>query len=173
MPHVHLSLQAMDDMVLKRMLRRHNRALVLDIISRLRTARPNIALGADIIAGFPTEDEQMAENTIAGTLELGLDYFHVFPYSPRPGTPAEKMPQVDVSVIKQRAKNLRNMGDRQLQLRLKSMVGKTISVLVEKPATGRSECFALVDLDTEQTPGEIVDVHVSDVTHERLLGRVV
>lgn len=173
MPHVHLSLQAMDDMVLKRMLRRHNRALVLDIISRLRTARPNIALGADIIAGFPTEDEQMAENTIAGTLELGLDYFHVFPYSPRPGTPAEKMPQVDVSVIKQRAKNLRNVGDKQLQLRLQSMIGKTISVLVEKPTTGRSECFAPVDLDTEQTPGEIVDVHVSDVTHERLLGRVV
>ncbi len=173
MPHVHLSLQAMDDMVLKRMKRRHNLGLVLDIANKLKTARPDMALGADIIAGFPTETDAMAENTINGVLKMGLDYFHVFPYSPRPGTPAEKMPQVDGKAIKARAKKLRDSGDAQLKKRLDGMIGKTISALVEKPSTARSECFAPVKLNSEQTPGEIIKVEIDSAADGQLLGRVV
>lgn len=173
MPHVHLSLQAMDDMVLKRMKRRHNPELVLEVVGRLKTARPDMALGADIIAGFPTETDTMAENTIRGVLGLGLDYFHVFPYSPRPGTPAEKMPQIDGTAIKTRAKKLRALGETQLKKRLEGMVGKIISVLVEKPGTARSECFAPIKLSTEQTPGEIVKVEIDGTSDGQLLARVI
>ncbi|MCK5546395.1 MAG: tRNA (N(6)-L-threonylcarbamoyladenosine(37)-C(2))-methylthiotransferase MtaB [Rhodospirillaceae bacterium] len=173
MPHVHLSLQAMDNMVLKRMKRRHSPELVLDVVGRLKIARPNIALGADIIAGFPTETDGMAKNTINGVLEMGLDYFHVFPYSPRPGTPAEKMPQTDGATIKARAKKLRDVGEDQLEKRLLSLVGETISALVEKPDSARSECFASIKLDAEQTPGEIVKVKINGTNDRQLLGRVV
>jgi len=173
MPHVHLSLQAMDTMVLKRMKRRHDPEMVFALINKLRAARPEIALGADIIAGFPTESDEMATNTLSGVLQMGLDYFHVFPYSPRPGTPAEKMPQVNAEIIKGRAKALRVAGDAQLQKRLSSMVGKTLLVLVEKPDRARSECFALIRLDSPQTPGSIINVLVDGVVGENLSGRVV
>ncbi len=173
MPHVHLSLQAMDNMVLKRMKRRHSRELVLDVVGRLKTARPEIALGADIIAGFPTETDEMAKNTIGGVIKLGLNYFHVFPYSPRPGTPAEKMPQSDGATIKARAKTLRDVGEEQLEKRLASLVGETISVLVERPDSARSECFASVKLKTEQTPGKIIKVKIDGASDGQLLGQAV
>ena len=173
MPHVHLSLQAMDNMVLKRMKRRHSRELVLDVVARLKAARPEMALGADIIAGFPTETDEMAKNTIGGVLELGLDYFHVFPYSPRPGTPAEKMPQSDRATIKARAKTLRDTGEVQLEKRLGALIGETISVLVERPESARSECFASVKLKTEQTPGKIIKVYIDGASDGHLLGQAV
>lgn len=173
MPHVHLSLQAMDAMVLKRMKRRHNPQMVLQMVNELRDARPEIAIGADIIAGFPTETDEMAENTLAGIKKMGLDYFHVFPYSPRPGTPAEKMPQVGTDKIKHRAKILRDTGEKQLQLRLNSMVGKTISVLVERSAIARSECYAPIRLEDKQEPGTIINMMVDGVMGEHLFGRVI
>ncbi|MDH5188233.1 MAG: tRNA (N(6)-L-threonylcarbamoyladenosine(37)-C(2))-methylthiotransferase MtaB [Rhodospirillaceae bacterium] len=173
MPHVHLSLQAMDALVLKRMKRRHTPQMVLATVKKLRDARPEIAIGADLIAGFPTETDEMAENTRDGILQMGLDYFHVFPYSPRPGTPAEKMPQIGGEIIKQRAKKLRMSGDGQLQKRLHSLIGKTISVLVEKPDSARSECFALVKLNTPQSPGTIIDAEIDGVIDGQLYGRVV
>jgi len=171
MPHLHVSLQAGDDMILKRMKRRHNRSDIITFCREMRAARPDIAFGADIIAGFPTETEEMFANSLALVEECGLSYLHVFPYSARPGTPAAKMPQVPGPVRKERAALLRAAGARSLARFLEGLTGSLQSVLVEKPDLGRAENFAPVRLQ-DGTPGEIVPVRItgSDGTH--LIGQI-
>ena len=155
MPHLHLSIQSGDDLILKRMKRRHSRAQVLQVARRARTLRPEIVLGADVIAGFPTEDEAMAERTLAFIEEAGLDLLHVFPYSPRPGTPAARMPQVSKPVTRERAARLRAAGDAARRRAFERVVGKTVSALVEQPGTGRSEHYLPVRLPAGTLEGEV------------------
>ncbi|TKT71124.1 tRNA (N(6)-L-threonylcarbamoyladenosine(37)-C(2))-methylthiotransferase MtaB [Afipia massiliensis] len=141
MPHLHLSLQAGDDLILKRMKRRHSRADAIDFCRQVRRLRPDIAFGADIIAGFPTETEEMFARSQDLVDECDLTFLHVFPYSPRPGTPAARMPQVDGRVIKDRARRLRANGEAALRRRLASEVGMTRDVLIESATQGRTEHF--------------------------------
>ncbi|NBO20171.1 MAG: radical SAM protein, partial [Proteobacteria bacterium] len=129
MPHIHVSLQAGDDMVLKRMKRRHLRQDAVDFCKKVRALRPDVVFGADIIAGFPTETEEMFQNTLDIVSEAGLTYLHVFPYSARPGTPAAKMPQVAKDIRKERAGRLRQAGNRQLEQYLAAQVGSQCDVL--------------------------------------------
>jgi threonylcarbamoyladenosine tRNA methylthiotransferase MtaB len=154
MPHLHLSLQSGDDLILKRMKRRHSRQQALDFCAQVRRLRPDIALGADIIAGFPTETEEMFERSRDLVEECGLTFLHVFPYSKRPGTPAARMPQVSGEVIRDRAKRLRAMGEAALQKRLASEVGSTREVLIESGTQGRTEHFVPVAV-TGDTPGAV------------------
>ena len=154
MPHLHLSLQSGDDMILKRMKRRHLRQDAIDFCDQVRRLRPDIALGADIIAGFPTETEQMFSRSVGMVEECGLTFLHVFPYSPRPGTPAARMPQVAGGEIKERAKRLRAAGDAALKKRLASEIGATRAVLIESDKQGRTEHFLPVAIRGE-TPGEV------------------
>ena len=142
MPHLHLSLQAGDDMILKRMKRRHSRVDALRIVERLKTARPEIAIGADLIAGFPTENEQMFENTLRLIDDCDVVYGHIFPYSPRAFTPAAKMPQVPRAVVKDRAKRLREAAMARQTRWLQSLVGSVQDVLVEKDGGGHAPNFA-------------------------------
>jgi threonylcarbamoyladenosine tRNA methylthiotransferase MtaB len=148
-PHLHLSFQSGDDMILKRMKRRHSRADAVSLCHRLREARPDMAFGADLIAGFPTETDAMFENTLKSVDECGIDYLHVFPYSPRPGTPAAKMPQVARDVIKARAARLREKGVERLALRLDRHVGATKLGLVEKGGRARLSDFSPIRIDGE------------------------
>ena len=141
MPHLHLSLQAGDDLILKRMKRRHSRADAIDFCRQVRRLRPDIAFGADIIAGFPTETEDMFARSQDLVDECDLTFLHVFPYSPRPGTPAARMPQVDGRVIRDRARRLRANGEAALQRRLASEVGTVRDVLIESATQGRTEHF--------------------------------
>ena len=171
MPHIHLSLQAADDMVLKRMKRRHTRADVRDLCRTLRRARPDVVFGADLIAGFPTESAAMFENTLAAVDELGLTYLHVFPYSPRPGTPAARMPQVPQGVRKERAARLRAAGESALVRFLRSRVGRRASVLVENGRQGRCPHYAPVNFNFEASPGSIVEVTFDGVSGRRLTAR--
>ena len=154
MPHLHLSLQAGDDMILKRMKRRHLRKDAVEFCQQVRRLRPDIAFGADIIAGFPTETEDMFVRSQDLVSECDLTFLHVFPYSPRPGTPAARMPQVDGSVIKERAKRLRAMGEAALQRRLTLDVGSTRQVLIESATQGRTEHFMPVEVH-DDTPGAV------------------
>jgi len=144
MPHLHLSLQAGDDLILKRMKRRHSRADAIDFCRQVRRLRPDIAFGADIIAGFPTETEEMFARSQDLVDECDLTFLHVFPYSPRPGTPAARMPQVDGRVIKDRARRLRASGEVALRRRLASDVGTLRDVLIESATQGRTEHFVPV-----------------------------
>jgi threonylcarbamoyladenosine tRNA methylthiotransferase MtaB len=146
-PHLHLSFQSGDDMILKRMKRRHSRSDAINLCNRLREARPEMAFGADLIAGFPTETDAMFENTLRSVDECGIDYLHVFPYSPRPGTPAAKMPQVARDVIKQRAARLREKGVERLAWRLDRHVGATKLGLVEKGGRARLSDFSPIRIE--------------------------
>jgi threonylcarbamoyladenosine tRNA methylthiotransferase MtaB len=143
-PHLHLSLQHGDDLILKRMKRRHSRAQAIELCGRLKSARPDIALGADLIAGFPTEEEQHFANELSLIDECQLAYVHAFPYSPRPGTPAARMPQVDRAVIKQRAARLRQAGEAALRRHLDTWIGKEANVLVEREGFARLADFSTV-----------------------------
>jgi threonylcarbamoyladenosine tRNA methylthiotransferase MtaB len=154
MPHLHLSLQSGDDLILKRMKRRHSRKDAIDFCAQVRRLRPDIALGADIIAGFPTETDAMFERSVDLVDECGLTFLHVFPYSPRPGTPAARMPQVRGGVIRERAKRLRAMGEAALQRRLASEIGATRKVLIESATQGRTEHFLPVAIAGE-APGDV------------------
>jgi threonylcarbamoyladenosine tRNA methylthiotransferase MtaB len=154
MPHLHLSLQSGDDLILKRMKRRHSRKDAVEFCAEVRRLRPDIALGADIIAGFPTETEAMFERSTALVDECGLTFLHVFPYSPRPGTPAARMPQVAGQVIKERARRLRAAGEAALRKRLASEVGAMREVLIESATQGRTEHFLPVAISGE-TPGAV------------------
>jgi threonylcarbamoyladenosine tRNA methylthiotransferase MtaB len=147
MPHLHLSLQAGDDMILKRMKRRHSRQHAIDFCAQLRRLRPEIAFGADIIAGFPTETEEMFARSLDLVEECDLTFLHVFPYSKRPGTPAARMPQVEGGAIRERAKRLRAAGEAALQRRLASEVGAAREVLIESNRQGRTEHFLPVVID--------------------------
>ncbi len=172
MPHLHLSLQAGDDMVLKRMKRRHLRDDAITFCRRARDLRPDMVFGADLIAGFPTETDEMFANTLDSVEACGLTWLHVFPYSPRPGTPAARMPQVDAAVRKERAARLRAAGDRAVARFLATRPGTTAWVLAEKETVGRTEQFAEVFLDQPVEPGALVRAAItgSDGTH--LIGRI-
>jgi threonylcarbamoyladenosine tRNA methylthiotransferase MtaB len=173
MPHLHLSVQAGDDLVLKRMKRRHRRADVVDLAARLRGLRPEIAFGADLIAGFPTESEAMFENTLALVDEADLTLLHVVPYSPRDGTPAARMPQVPKSVRKERAARLRAAGERRLARALAAQIGKPSRVLVEGQGRGHTETFAAFRFTGEAPPaGRVVAAVASAVEDQALLGRL-
>jgi threonylcarbamoyladenosine tRNA methylthiotransferase MtaB len=154
MPHLHLSLQAGDDLILKRMKRRHSRQQAIDFCAKVRRLRPGVALGADIIAGFPTESEEMFSRSLDLIDECGLTFLHVFPYSPRPGTPAARMPQVAAREIRERAGRLRAAGDAALRRRLASEIGLTRQVLIESPTQGRTEHFLPVAIGG-QKPGAV------------------
>ncbi|GGF43763.1 tRNA (N(6)-L-threonylcarbamoyladenosine(37)-C(2))-methylthiotransferase MtaB [Youhaiella tibetensis] len=172
MPHLHLSLQSGDDMILKRMKRRHLRADALHIVEKLRSLRPDMVFGADIIAGFPTETDEMFENTLRIVSEADLTYLHVFPYSPRPGTPAARMPQVDKRIARDRAALLRAEGDKQFAKLAASRAGKLESVLVEREGLGRTEQFMPVAVPGTE-PGQIVPVRITRVSADGLVGEAV
>jgi threonylcarbamoyladenosine tRNA methylthiotransferase MtaB len=167
MPHLHLSLQSGDDMILKRMKRRHLRDQSIQFCADVRKLRPDIVFGADIIAGFPTETDEMFENSIRIVEECGLTHLHVFPFSPREGTPAARMPQVRRDIVKQRAARLRGTGDAAYKRHLESLKGSCQQVLVEREGLGRTEGFTLVALD-RGAPGEIVEVDIAGHDGERL-----
>ena len=169
MPHLHLSLQSGDDMILKRMKRRHSRDDALDIVAKLRSLRPDMVFGADIIAGFPTEDDAMFENTLRIVAEADLTYLHVFPYSPREGTPAARMPQVSGKIARARAALLRAEGDRQFAKLCGSRVGKIENVLIERNGIGRTEQFVPVAVPGSQ-PGELLAVRITGTAADGLVG---
>jgi threonylcarbamoyladenosine tRNA methylthiotransferase MtaB len=161
MPHLHLSLQAGDDMVLKRMKRRHLRADAVRFCEEVRRLRPDMVFGADIIAGFPTETEEMFARSLAIVDECGLTHLHVFPFSPRPGTPASRMPQVARDVVKERAKRLRAKGEAALSAHLDAMIGRAFSVLAETDRVARTGHFTPVRLAQDVAPGQILTVTVT------------
>ena len=158
MPHLHLSLQAGDDLILKRMKRRHSRAEAIAFCNRVRGLRPDVAFGADIIAGFPTETEAMFARSLELVDECGLTQLHVFPFSARPGTPAARMPQVDRDIVKERARRLRDKGEAALTRYLDTQVGGRRLVLTERGGIGRTEQFTPVRLAAPIEPGAILDL---------------
>ncbi|MFY0693259.1 MAG: tRNA (N(6)-L-threonylcarbamoyladenosine(37)-C(2))-methylthiotransferase MtaB [Paracoccaceae bacterium] len=161
MPHLHLSLQAGDDMILKRMKRRHLRDDAIRFCEDARALRPDMTFGADIIAGFPTETDAMFENSMKLVEDCDLTWLHVFPYSPRQGTPAARMPQVHGADIKSRAARLRALGETQVQAHLARQVGKTHQVLLENARMGRTEQFTEVRFETDQPEGQIVSARIT------------
>ena len=171
-PHLHLSFQSGDDMILKRMKRRHSRADAINLCNRLRAARPEIAFGADLIAGFPTETDEMFANTLASVDECGIDYLHVFPYSPRPQTPAAKMPQVARDVVKARAARLREKGVERLSLRLDRHAGQSVMALVESGNRARLPDFAPVRIEgISPEPGQPALFRLVSRTATDLIGQ--
>ena len=160
MPHLHLSLQAGDDMILKRMKRRHLRDDAIRFCEEARRLRPDIIFGADIIAGFPTETEAMFENSLKLVTDCDLTFLHVFPFSPRKGTPAARMPQVKGPAIRERAARLRGAGDAALARHLVAQTGRTHRILTEGPRMGRTEQFTEVAFATDQPEGRIVTAAV-------------
>ena len=170
MPHLHLSLQAGDDLILKRMKRRHLRDDAIRFCEDARKLRPEITFGADIIAGFPTETEAMFENSLKLVEECGLTWLHVFPYSPRPGTPATKMPQVHGWAIKKRAARLRAAGHGAVTHHLAAQDGRSVTVLTEKPHMGRAEDFTEVTFADPQPEGALISARISGYADGKLTG---
>ncbi|MCE8418877.1 tRNA (N(6)-L-threonylcarbamoyladenosine(37)-C(2))-methylthiotransferase MtaB [Rhodovulum sulfidophilum] len=168
MPHLHLSLQAGDDMILKRMKRRHSRADAIRFCEEARRLRPDMTFGADIIAGFPTETEEMFANSLRLVEECDLTWLHVFPYSPRPGTPAARMPQVEGGAIRDRAARLRAAGEAQVARHLAAQTGRSHRILMESPRMGRTEQFTEVDFGSDQPEGQIVTATISGRSDTRL-----
>ena len=168
MPHLHLSLQHGDDLILKRMKRRHLRDDAIQFAQQARALRPDMTFGADIIAGFPTETEAMFDNALRLVKDCNLTWLHVFPYSPRPGTPAARMPQVNGKTIKDRAARLRAAGDTQVTKHLAAQLGKTHHILMENPHMGRTEQFTEVRFDTPQPEGQIVTAQITGCTDTAL-----
>ena len=175
MPHLHLSLQSGDDMILKRMKRRHLRADTIRFCEEVRAMRPDVVFGADIIAGFPTETDAMFENSLAIVDECGLTHLHVFPFSPRQGTPAARMPQLERKLVKERAARLRDKGQCALETHLSAQIGATHSVLVEREGLGRTAQFTQVEFDPAMIPtggaGHIVAMRVDGHTGRHLLAK--
>lgn len=170
MPHLHLSLQACDDLILKRMKRRHTRADAAAAVARARTARPDVSLGADLIAGFPTEDEAMFANTLAAIGEFGLQFLHVFPFSAREGTPAARMPQVPQAVRKERAAHLRQAGEAVRAGWLTGRIGQVVEVLVEEEGVGRCPWYAPVRLPPGPPAGSLARARLVEVIDGDLRG---
>jgi threonylcarbamoyladenosine tRNA methylthiotransferase MtaB len=170
MPHLHLSLQAGDDLVLKRMKRRHSRAQAIAVARRARALRPEVGLGADLIAGFPTETEEMFRRSLDLIEECGLAFVHVFPYSPRPGTPAARMPQLAGSVVKERAARLRAAGEAALLAEFASRLGSETDVLIERPGMGRAAFYAAVSFDAPADEGVIRRMRLVGATGHSLIG---
>jgi threonylcarbamoyladenosine tRNA methylthiotransferase MtaB len=176
MPHFHLSAQSGDDLILKRMKRRHSRADTIAFCDEVRRLRPDAAFGADLITGFPTESEDMFQNSLKLVDDAGLTQLHVFPFSPRKGTPAARMPQLGAQIAKERGARLRAKGDAARAARFQHMIGSTQSVLVEKPGFGHSPCFAPIafevgTFDGPALPGSIISVAVAATDGARLMGR--
>jgi threonylcarbamoyladenosine tRNA methylthiotransferase MtaB len=169
MPHLHLSLQHGDDLILKRMKRRHLRDDAIRFAQEARELRPDMTFGADIIAGFPTETEEQFGNSVKLVEDCDLTWLHVFPYSPRPGTPAARMPQVNGTAIKDRAARLRAMGNRQVSRHLAQQVGQTHQVLMETPHMGRTAQFTQVSFKTAQPEGQIVTTKITAQTDTQLI----
>jgi len=163
-------LQAGDDMILKRMKRRHSRAQSLALIASVRAVRPDTAFGADLIAGFPTETDAMFENTLSLVEEAGLAYLHVFPYSARPGTPAARMPAVARAVVKARAERLRGAGGAGLGRHLDARVGRTVQGLVERAGLARAADFTEIAFDGQALAGAIVPLTVTGHDGKRAIG---
>lgn len=173
MPHFHLSLQAGDDMILKRMKRRHLRQDAINICQKLRSLRPDVTFGADIIAGFPTETHEMFENSLRIVDECNLIFLHVFPYSPRKGTPAARMPQVKKDVIKERAALLRKAGEKNLKQTLNQFIGRDVNVLFETEFQGHSEHFLSVHSTTPCIPGSLKRARVVGVKTTHLEAEII
>ena len=172
MPHLHLSLQAGDDMILKRMKRRHSRADAIRIVDRLKTARPDISIGSDIIAGFPTEDEAMFANSLNLVEECAIVHGHIFPYSPRAGTPAARMPQVDRVSVKERAARLRTACEARRERWLHSLIGSEQSILVERNGlSGHAENFAPVRFIRPQSPSSIIRATITGLENGALIAQ--
>jgi threonylcarbamoyladenosine tRNA methylthiotransferase MtaB len=169
MPHLHLSLQAGDDLILKRMKRRHLRADAIAFCAQVRHLRPDVVFGGDLIAGFPTEDEDMFARSLALVDECGLTHLHVFPFSPRPGTPAARMPQTARELVRERARRLRAKGAAALGAHLAAQLGRTRRVLAESARQGRSEHYTLVGLNAPVVPGMVVDVTIMGHDGRQLL----
>jgi len=174
MPYLHLSLQAGDDMVLKRMKRRHLRDDAIRFCDDVRRLRPDVLFGADIIAGFPTETDAMFENSLKLVDECGLTFLHVFPYSKRPGTPAARMPQVDCGAIRERARRLREKGEARLSAFMQGHVGVPAEVLFETPMRGRTPQFVQVEIDGSGVePGTMHNVRITGLNGGLLAGELI
>jgi threonylcarbamoyladenosine tRNA methylthiotransferase MtaB len=183
LPHLHMSLQAGDDMILKRMKRRHSRNDAIAFCEKARLLRPDVVFGADLIAGFPTETEDMFDNTLRSIDDCGLTYLHVFPYSSRPGTPASRMPQLPGPVVKKRAAVLRQKGEEALHKFYQSCVGQEVRFLVESAQKtpegvtvhGKTDHFAPIHLETpvECAIGSILKAHIVETTADGLKGRII
>ena len=173
LPHIHLSLQAGDNMILKRMKRRHSREDAINAIERIRAVRPDIVFGADLIAGFPTETEEMFLNSVRLIDECNITFLHIFPFSPRDGTPAARMPQLDREIIKKRAKILRNIGERKITEHYDKLKNKEINLIVESQNQGRSDTFAKVFLDDNFEAGKIIKMLVTGKRQEGLIGNII
>ena len=174
MPHLHLSLQAGDDMILKRMKRRHTREDAIAFCHEIKAKRPDMVFGADIIAGFPTETDEMFENSLKLVETCEIVWLHVFPFSPRPDTPAAKMPQLSGETIRERARLLREAGDKVRQNWLETQIGSTLKGLIEKPGQARSETFAMIDFSNKEDNSPIGDIYNFEITgHDgsKLIGK--
>jgi threonylcarbamoyladenosine tRNA methylthiotransferase MtaB len=169
MPHLHLSLQSGDDLILKRMKRRHSRRDAIEFCNAVRRLRPDVVFGADLIAGFPTETEAMLHSSFDLVEACELTHLHVFPFSPRPGTPAARMPQLPRAVIKERAMRLRERGAAALVRHLQAEIGASRRVLAESPELGRTEQFMPVKLAAPAVPGEILDLRIASHDGRQLL----
>jgi threonylcarbamoyladenosine tRNA methylthiotransferase MtaB len=171
MPHLHLSLQAGDDLILKRMKRRHSRAQAVETVARLKAKRPELAIGADLIAGFPTETEDMHANSLALVDECDIVMGHIFPFSPKQGTPAARMPQVAPMVVKARARRLREASARRRAAWLQALVGTRQRVLVEREdGAGHAENFAPVRVVGSVAVGKIVETKITGFENDLLIG---
>ena len=170
MPHLHLSLQAGDDLILKRMKRRHSRAEAMVVARRARALRPDVALGADLIAGFPTETEEMFHRSLDLIAECGLAFVHVFPYSARPGTPASRIPRLSGAVIRERAARLRTAGEAALAADLAARIGAETDVLIERPGMGRAAFYAAVSSEAAATEGVIQRMRIIGTGGRSLIG---
>lgn len=170
MPHLHLSLQHGDNLILKRMKRRHLRDDAIDFVQEVKKLRPDITFGADLIAGFPTETDAHFDNLLALVEDCDLTWLHVFPYSPRPGTPAAKMPQVDGRIIKQRAARLRDVGKAAVDRHLAAQINTSHAVLMERPNLGRTQHFAEVVFSEPQPEGQIIPTMITGHKNGKLLG---
>ncbi|MDD9331151.1 MAG: tRNA (N(6)-L-threonylcarbamoyladenosine(37)-C(2))-methylthiotransferase MtaB [Wolbachia sp.] len=172
MPHLHLSLQSGNNLILKRMKRRHNREQVIEFYHKVKNARSNVAFGADIIAGFPTETDEMFQDTVSLLKEVNIVYLHAFPYSERKNTPAARMPQVQESVRKERVKHLREINKEMINDFYQSLIGTKQSILIEQNYTGRTENFALVKLKSQMPSKSVAEVNIVGVEGHYLIGEI-
>ena len=173
LPHIHLSLQAGDNMILKRMKRRHLREDAINKINKIRSVRPDVVFGADLIAGFPTETEEMFHNTIKLVEECNISFLHVFPFSPREGTPASRMPQLNREIIKKRAKILRELGNGQILKYYNKLENTEINLIVESESRGRSDGFAKVNLNRDYGNGNLIKMLVTGSDSSGLSGNII
>ena len=173
LPHIHLSLQAGDNMILKRMKRRHLREDAINKINKIRSVRPDVVFGADLIAGFPTETEAMFHNTIKLVEECNISFLHVFPFSPREGTPASRMPQLNREIIKKRAKILRELGNEQILKYYNKLENTEINLIVESETRGRSDGFAKVNLNQDYGNGNLIKMLVTGSDSSGLSGNII